>query len=338
MAADDPLPTWNGCIAPGLCSGLSMRLAAALSKIAENLQFPTAGQRRLLERICEIDLPAHRFAQFLARHAGMKRHDLQFVRVFRRLPDCKVCDQQLGPGRVDAESPPVVASVAKPKRREEVDALHETPARLLHDNVGFLAERRYLGRSAAAGEAHPWLAIVADDRRVDVSKSIKLGGAEKSDRDPAALKPVAEHLRSRDGCQGGCAQFSVSDRQRQHRRRCADRAGLVDQRNAGRRQQTRQIACSRRSSYPDKANVAATEGSRCCHNHHFVRCIVHRNLQPAVLDAGAKILGTCAMNMLVNPFEKAFPIAGYGIPGNIEGVVALVVPMCIGRVRTAGNH
>ena len=118
-----------------------------------------------------------------------------------------------------------------------------------------LAGGRDLGRAAAAGQAHLRVVIVADHRGVDVAEPVELRGAEEADGDAPALQPVAEHLRHRHGGERRLAQFAVADRERQHVRRGADGAALVDQRDVGRMRQPRDVAGGRRRADADEADV-----------------------------------------------------------------------------------
>ena len=119
-----------------------------------------------------------------------------------------------------------------------------------------------LGGAAAARQAHLGLRVVADDGAVQVAEAVHLRASQKSDGDPAALQPVAEYLRHRDRGQRRLAQLAVADRERQHVGPRAERARFVDQVDARRVRQPRQVARRRRQPDADEADVVVADSAR----------------------------------------------------------------------------
>src|SRR5690606_11018858 len=146
-----------------------------------------------------------------AADARMERGDGEFLRLRIRLPDRKIGDEQGRPPGGQAEPLAVVAALAMAEAREEVDLFDHRAARLLERDEDLAAGGGDLGGSATARQAGFRMAVVADHRGVDVAEAVELGGAEKADRDPPALQPVAEHFR--DGNRGDrrVAENAVAD-------------------------------------------------------------------------------------------------------------------------------
>ncbi len=92
-------------------------------------------------------------------------------------------------------------------------------------------------------------------------------------RNPTVIRPPCsqylEHLRDRHGGERRFAQLAVADRQRQNRRLGFERAGLVDEREARRVRETREVAGGRRQADADEADVVVAERARGGHGHHF---------------------------------------------------------------------
>ena len=77
------------------------------------------------------------------------------------------------------------------------------------------ADAAISGAPPAPGRRVVGMAVVADDRRVDVAEPVELGAAEEADVDAPGLQPVGEDLgHAHDGV-GGLGQLAVADRQRQ---------------------------------------------------------------------------------------------------------------------------
>ena len=90
-----------------------------------------------------------------------------------------------------------------------------------------------------------------------------------------ALQPVAEHFGHGHGGQRRLAQFAVADRERQHVRPRRERARLVDQGEARRMGQARQVAGGRRQPDADEADVVVAERARRGDRHHLGRRAGH---------------------------------------------------------------
>ena len=123
---------------------------------------------------------------------------------------------------------------------------------LRHDDEDLAAGGRDLRRAAAARQPHLRLVVGADHGGVEVGEAVDLRAAEEADGDAPALQPVAEHLRHRHGGERGLAQLAVADRQRQHVGLGADGAGFVDQRDAGRMREPREVAAADGAPMPTK--------------------------------------------------------------------------------------
>src|SRR5215467_8646760 len=98
-----------------------------------------------------------------------------------------------------------------PERGDKVNRWDEGTRRLRHDDEDATACAGDLGGAAGAGQARRRMLILANDRRVDIAETVDLRAAEKTHRDAAALQPVGEHLRDRDGCERRLTEFRVAD-------------------------------------------------------------------------------------------------------------------------------
>src|ERR1019366_4619848 len=92
-----------------------------------------------------------------------------------------------------------------------------------------------------------------------------------------------------------------ADRERQYVRLGSERAGFVDQRDAGRVRQAREVAGGRRLADADETYVVVLERARRCDGHHLVRLVVgHRHY-----SAAARCL--CAyLAKSSGPFSRTF--------------------------------
>ena len=201
----------------------------------------------------------------------MNRHHGHLLGHRIRLHHAKIRDQPrrpLGPGTLLR---PIVAAGSVPERGYERQLVDERSQALRHGDEHLLHMHRDLGRTATARQPHLRLVIIPDHRRVEVREPVDLRTAEKTDRDPPALQPVAKHLRHRHGRQRRIAQLTIADRQRQHLRLGADRPGLVDQRDLRRMCQPRQIARRRWRPDADEADIRRLQRPRRRDRHHFRR-------------------------------------------------------------------
>jgi len=161
--------------------------------------------------------------------------------------------------------------VAEPDRGNEVDPVHERPAVLPQHDDHFPAGPGDLRGPSPAGQADRGAGVVRpDDGRVDVGEPVDLGRAEESDVDPARLEPVVEDLRHADHGVGGLGQHPVADGQRERGRLGADRAGLVDQREAGSVGRAGQVRRLAGEADADEAGHAVAQGPGCGDGHHLV--------------------------------------------------------------------
>lgn len=253
-----------------LFSGAFMRRLGAGLQVAQCRQFEFAWRRCFVKRLRELHHPATGLLHLLARDAWMQRHDGELLAHRVRLPDGEVGDQQRRPGRIDAKPLAMVPTVAMAERGEEIDLFDHAAPGLRHGDVDFLRRAGDLRRAAAAGQPCLGMKIVADDRGVDVAELVELGSTQEADGDAAALQPVAEHFRHRDGGDGGFAQFAITDRQRQHLRSGADRAALIDQRDVRRMRQARHVAGGGRRADAHEADIVIPQRTAGGDGHHLV--------------------------------------------------------------------
>ena len=140
----------------------------------------------------------------------------------------------------------------------------------------------------------------------------------------------------------GVAELAVADRQRQHVRRGADRAGLVDQRDVRRMGQPRDVAGGRRRADADEADVVVLQRAARGDGHHLVRGEQSRAIAHAAflrcLTRAAKSSGDDFHDVLLHPGGEAVAVGGDLVPFDIGGVVADIVAVRVGRMRAARHH
>ena len=201
----------------------------------------------------------------------MERGDRQLLCLGIGLHDAKIGDHPRRPGARRAGAQARVAALAVAERGDERQILDERALAHRHGDEDLAAMDGDLRRAAAARQPDLRLVVGADNRRVEIGEAVDLRAAEKTDGDAAALQPIAEHLRHADGAKRRVAQLAVADRQRQRLRLGADRAALVDQRDARRVRQAREIAGGGRRANADEADVGRRQRARRGDGHHFGR-------------------------------------------------------------------
>ena len=187
----------------------------------------------------------------------------------------------------------MIAALPVSERGDEVEPVDETAFALPHRNENLAAAIGNLGSAARSRKPHRRLVVGADHDGVQVGEAVDLRAAEKSDRDAAALQPVAEHFRHGHRRQRRLAQFAVADRERQHVRLGFDRPRFVDQLDAGRVGEPGEIACGGRQVDSDEAYVAGVERARGGGRHHFGGGVSERHDRSS---AGAASRRRCAAN------------------------------------------
>ena len=118
-------------------------------------------------------------------------------------------------------------------RGAEVDALHERPLRLAHDDEHLAGVDGDLAGAARAGQPGPRRRVVADDGRVDVAEAVDLGGAQEAHVDAPTLQVVAEEVGHGHHGQGAGDDGRIADGERQPGRLGTVGAGLVDELQLG---------------------------------------------------------------------------------------------------------
>ena len=195
---------------------------------------------------------------------------------------------------------------------------------------------RDLRRAAAARQPHLRLVVGADHRGVEIGEAVDLRAAEEADGHAPALQPVAEHLRHRHRGERGLAQFAVADRERQHVGLGGDGAGFVDQRDVGRMREPREVAGRRRHADADEADVVVAQRARRRDRHHLVGLVVghaHAAFALRRRTCAAKASGPCSSTFSFIQARNVSRSRAIVVPGDVEGVVALVVALRIGRDR-----
>src|SRR5580704_5575494 len=82
-------------------------------------------------------------------------------------------------------------------RSAKLQPRHEAARALFHDDQYLARVRHDLRRTAAAGQAHRGVRIVADHGAVEVAEAIDLRCAQEADIDAAALQVMGKNLRKR---------------------------------------------------------------------------------------------------------------------------------------------
>ena len=182
-----------------------------------------------------------------------------------------------------------------PRVVTKVDGFDERARVLRHDDEDLVATDSDFGRTAAAGQPHLRSAVGANDGAVQITVAIHLRAPEKADGNSAALEPIAEDFRDRDGRERRLAQFAIADGKREDVGAGLDRTAFVDEGDAGSVAEARQVAGGRGQADADETDVAVRRARGRQPRSSFRRaCSSWRCLERARADPGGEIPGRSA--------------------------------------------
>ncbi|MNJ12662.1 hypothetical protein D3C77_68560 [compost metagenome] len=215
-----------------------------------------------------------------------------------RLHDAQVGDDTDRPFARQAQAFTRVTAFAVADRGDEVEFIDKGTVGLLEDNQHLLGRTGNFRCATGAWQAHFRLMIVANHGGVDVAETVNLGRTEEAHINTTTLQPVAENLAGGDHGVSGFSQLAVTDRQWQHARLGADRAGLIDQHHVWRGGQARQVGGLGRQADTDEAHGTITQTTGGGDGHHFIGGVAH--------CAASEALASFALNSVKSAVPRMY--------------------------------